>query len=389
MQRIFNKGVSCLSKRGFFTILMLAVALCAGFSLSVQSAQAAGVVKIGWYAPLSGSNAQDGQGGKQGAELARDLINASGGLNGRNLEILFADDKGDPKEGASIATMFTSNKDIIGVVGPFNSSVMLAAAPIYNKAGLCNIGWGVSSPLITTAGPAIYRVQFTDALGGDFVAKWMVKDEGLKNIAVVYENTDYGKGLLDVMNKSVPKYGGTVVATASYMQGQTKDFGSIIASLKEKKPQAIFMGSVYNETALFAVQAKDLGFNAPLFGTDGLFSQGLVDLGGAAVNGLRCFGVYHHEFKEPEVVAFVKAFQKKFNRLPGTWEALSYDATMVMAQAIKTGNAKTRPEVKAALDSFKGYKGATGVIKFDANGDVQKSFSKLVVKDGKFVPYKK
>lgn len=378
-----------MAKKGFISILVLAIALCAGFFLSVQAAQAAGVVKIGWYAPLSGSNAQDGQGGKQGAELARDLINASGGLNGRKLEIIFADDKGDPKEGANIATMFTSNKDIIGVVGPFNSSVMLAAAPIYNKAGLCDIGWGVSSPMITTAGPAIFRVQFTDALGGDFVAKWMVKDEGLKNIAVVYENTDYGKGLLDVMEKSVPKYGGKVVATASYMQGQTKDFGSIIASLKEKNPQAIFMGSVYNETALFAVQAKDLGFTAPLFGTDGLFSQGLIDLGGAAVNGLRCFGVYHHEFKEPEVVAFVKEFQKKNKRLPGTWEALSYDATMVMAQAIKAGNAKSRVDVKAALDSFKGYKGATGVIKFDANGDVQKSFSKLVVKDGKFVPYKK
>lgn len=366
--------------------MTLVAMLVIGFAAAAGAAE---VVKIGWYGPTSGSNAQDGQDGRLGAEIARDLVNAEGGVNGRMVEIVFADDKGDPKEGASIATMFAANKDIIGVAGPFNSSVMLAAAPIYNRAKLANIGWGVSSPMITTAGPYIYRVQFTDSLGGDFVAKWMANDEGMKNVAVVYENTDYGVGLLDVMKKSVPHYGGKIVAEASYMQGQTKDFSSIITSLKQANPDAVFMGSVYNETALFAVQAKDLGFTAPIFGTDGLFSDGLLELGGTAVNDLRCFCVFYHEFEKPAVQKLVKAYREKTGKNPSTWVALSYDSTMAVIEAIRKAEAKTREEVKQSLDNFGVWEGATGKIEFDENGDVKKEFSKIIVKDGKFVPYTK
>ena len=368
------------------SVIMTVTLVIAGFAAVCGAAE---VVKIGWYGPQSGSNAQDGQDGRLGAEIARDIVNAEGGINGRMVEIVFADDKGDPKEGANIATMFAADKDIIGVAGPFNSSVMLAAAPIYNRAKLANVGWGVSSPMITTAGEYIYRVQFTDSLGGDFVAKWMVEDEGFKNVAVVYENTDYGVGLLDVMKESVPKYGGKIVADASYMQGQTKDFSSIITSLKQSSPEAVFMGSVYNETALFAVQAKDLGFNVPIFGTDGLFSDGLLELGGDAVNGVRCFCVFYHEFQRPSVQKLVKAYQEKTGKIPSTWVALSYDSTMAVLEAIRQTEGKTREDVKKGLDNFQIWEGATGKIEFDENGDVKKDFSKIIVQDRKFVPYEK
>ncbi|MDR3255447.1 MAG: ABC transporter substrate-binding protein, partial [Synergistaceae bacterium] len=156
-----------------------------GFAAPVLAAD---TIKLGWYGPVSGAAAQDGQEGRSGAELAVELINADGGINGKKLEIVFADDKSDPKEGANIATMFASNSDIIGVSGPFNSSVMLAAAPIYNRAKLADVGWGVTSPFITTAGDYIYRVQATDALEGDFMSKWIIS-EGYKKVALIYENT--------------------------------------------------------------------------------------------------------------------------------------------------------------------------------------------------------
>lgn len=372
-------------RKGFFPIFMIAIFLC----FVTNACFAVDKVTIGWYGPTSGSNAQDGQDGRIGAEIARDLVNAKGGVNGRQVEIIFADDKGDPKEGANIASMFVSNKDILGVAGPFNSSVMLAAAPIYNKAKLCNVGWGVSSPMITTAGPYIYRVQFTDAMGGDFVAKWMVKDDEHKKIAIIYENTDYGQGLLNVVKASAEKYGADVVTTASYMQGQTKDFSSIIASIKEAKPDAIFMGSVYNETALFAIQAKDLGLNTQIYGTDGLFSNGLLDIGGDAVNGIRCFCVFFHEFNKPAVKTLVEEFNKKYpGKIPSTWTALSYDSTMTILEAIKKTNGKTRADVKKGLDNFGMYNGATGLIQFDENGDVKKEFSKIIVENKQFVPLK-
>ncbi|MDR1884657.1 MAG: ABC transporter substrate-binding protein [Synergistaceae bacterium] len=351
-------------------------------------AEAADTVKLGWYGPVSGAAAQDGQEGRNGAELAMEMINAAGGIGGKMLEIVFADDKSDPKEGANIATMFVSDGSIIGVSGPFNSSVMLAAAPIYNRGKLADVGWGVTSPMITTAGDYIYRVQATDALEGDFMSRWIL-DEGFKKVAIVYENTDYGVGVRDVVRASVAKYGGEIVTEANYVQGQTKDFGSIIASLKQAAPDAVMTGSIYNEGALIISQARDLGFDAPFFGTDGFFSSGLLELGGAAVEGARCCSVFYHEVTSPKVREFIDAYTKKTGKTPGTWAALSYDSINVFAEVIKKTGAGTREEIKKGLDELGSWEGATGVMEFDENGDVNKTLNKLIVKDGKFAIYQK
>jgi branched-chain amino acid transport system substrate-binding protein len=366
-------------------ILAILVFVMAGSAVSMEAAD---TIKIGWYGPVSGAAAQDGQEGRNGAEVAAEIINASGGINGKKLELVFADDKSDPKEGANIATMFVSDKDIIGVAGPFNSSVILAAAPIYNRGKLANVGWGVTSPVITTAGEYIYRVAATDALEGDFMSKWIL-DEGFKKVAIIYENTDYGVGVRDVAREAIKKYGGEVVTEAAYVQGQTKDFGSIIASVKQAAPDAVMCGSIYNEAALVIAQARDLGFEAPFFGTDGFFSAGLLELGGAAVEGARCCSVFYHEVSSPKVKEFIAAYEKKTGKTPGTWAALSYDSVMVFAEAIKKSGATTREEVKKGLDDLGSWEGATGVQEFDENGDVNKQLVKLIVKDGKFAIYQK
>jgi branched-chain amino acid transport system substrate-binding protein len=350
--------------------------------------EASDTIKLGWYGPVSGAAAQDGQEARNGAELAAAVINAAGGINGKKLEIVFADDKSDPKEGANVATMFVSDKDIIGVAGPFNSSVVLAAAPIFNRAKLADVGWGVTSPLVTTAGEYIYRVQATDALEGDFMSKWII-DEDLKKIALVYENTDYGVGVRDVVRKSVKENGGEIVTEASFVQGQTKDFGSIIASLKQVAPDAVMTASIYNEGALIIQQARDLGFDAPFFGTDGFFSQGLLDLGGAAVEGARCCTVFFAETASPKVKDFINAYTEKTGKAPGTWAALSYDSISVFAEVIKKTGAETRADVKKGLDTLGPWEGITGVMEFDENGDVNKVLTKLIVKDGKFAIYEK
>ncbi|MDR3166196.1 MAG: ABC transporter substrate-binding protein [Synergistaceae bacterium] len=374
-----------LGLRKIYTVLTLAILTFVFFGLT-SSIDAAETITLGWYGPTSGAAAQDGQEGRAGAELAVELVNASGGINGKQLVMIYADDKSDPKEGANIATMFVSNKDIIGVVGPFNSSVILAAAPIFNRGKLCDIGWGVTSPLITTAGEYIYRVAPTDAWEADFISKW-IADEGYKKVAFLYENTDYGVGMRDVIRKSLPGYGCEIVFEEPYVQGQTKDFGSIIASLKQAAPDAVFMGAIYNEAALLMTQARDLGFNAPFFGTDGFFSAGLLDLGGGAVEGARCCSAFFTETASPVVREFIDAYVKKFDRTPGNWAAQSYDGVIAYVEALKKSGASTREEVKKALDALGPFEGATGINEFDENGDVRKDLVKLVVKEGKFALY--
>ncbi len=355
---------------------------CPGWS---QTQQESLVVAVA--GPYTGTSAQDGNAIKNGAALAADLLNKKGGINGRKLELIFADDRSDPKEAATVANKLANDKRVLAVIGHFNSSCTLAGAPIYNRAGVIEISAGSTSPAVSKAGPFTKRVIVTDAFQGDFVARWMVKDEGFKKIAILYENDDYGLGLKDVMSDKVPSYGGQVVGVESYYLGETKDFTPYITKLKALNPDALFIGGLYTEAALIAKQASDVGWTPPIFGVDGLYSTALTELGGKAVEGVRVAGFFHPALPDPMVQQFVKDFKAMYNREPGTYEAFGYDAMLVLATAIEKGGAD-RLAVRNFLSTIE-LKGVTGVNTFDEHGDVVKDPIKLIVKDGKFQPYQK
>ncbi len=337
--------------------------------------------------PLTGTSAQDGNAIKNGASLAADLINQKGGINGKKLEIISVDDRSDPKEAATVANKLANDNRVLAVIGHFNSSCTLAGAPIYNRAKIVEISAGSTSPAVSKAGPFTFRVIVTDAFQGDFVARWMVKDEGFKKIAIMYENDDYGLGLKEVMSARVPAYGGQVVSSESYYLGETKDFTPYITKLRALNPDALFIGGLYTEAALIAKQAADVGWTPPIFGVDGLYSSALVELGGKSVEGAKVAGFFHPALPDPLVQQFVKDFKEKYNKEPGTYEAFGYDALLVLATAIEKGG-PDRQAIRNHLTTIK-LKGVTGTNVFDEHGDVAKAPFKLIVKDGAFQPYQK
>lgn len=371
-------------------LLVMAGVLVGLFALGgLNPAHAADAsVTIAVAGPLTGTAAQDGNDIKNGAILAAEAINAKGGIKGKKIELVFEDDRSDPKEAASIANKLANDKKVLAVIGHYNSSCTLAGAPIYNKAHLIEVSAGSTSPAISKAGPYTYRVIVTDAFQGDFVARWMVKDAGYKKIAILYENDDYGLGIKDALAAKVAQYGGQVVGVESYYVGETKDFAPYITKLRALNPDALFIGGLYNEGALIAKQGADVGWTPPIFGVDGLYSPALVQLGGKATEGVRVSGFYHPALTDPMVQTFVKDFKTKFNAEPGTYGAFGYDAMLVLADAVDKASAPTREAVNEALAKTK-VKGVTGLNVFDENGDVIKDPIKLVVKDGKFQPEQK
>lgn len=345
-------------------------------------------LKIGFAGPLTGPCAQDGESMKKGAALAVELVNKAGGIDGKQVEIVFEDDKSDPKEAASVANKYASDKDLLAVIGHYNSSCTLAGAPIYNKAGIVEISGGSSSPAVTQAGPYTFRTITTDAFQGQYLINWAAKDEGFKKIAIVFENTDYGRGLVDIIKAEAPKLGADIVAEEAYILGQTKDFSSIVTKIKNAKPDAIIIGGLYNETALLAKQAARSGLKVPIMGVDGIYSDALIELGGDAVNGVMLTGFFHKSSSSKETQDFIAAYTAKYNEDPGTYAAYTYDAANIVLQAMKNG-AKDRKSVMDYLTTLKDFKGATGITSFDENGDCIKEPLKLIVKDGKFDIYQK
>ncbi|MFY0543826.1 ABC transporter substrate-binding protein [Brevibacillus sp. H7] len=369
-----------------FSLMTALVTGCGNGGSSTTGSSNNESVKIGLAAPLSGSSAEYGEQFKKGAELAVKLVNDAGGINGKKVELDIQDDKGDPKEAANTANKFASDKSILAVVGHFNSSATLAAAPIYNKNKMVEISPSSSSPKVTDAGEYTFRVITTDAFQAQYVADW-TKEEGFKKAAIIYEQTDFGLGLSDVYSKAAKENGIEIVANEAYVAGQTKDFASILTKIKEKQPELLFIGGLYNEAALIAKQSKQLGLDVRFIGVDSLYSDALIKLGGDAVEGVMLPGFFNPNSQNEKTKEFVEAYKKVYNEEPGTYAAYTFDATTIVLEAIKQKGAN-RETIKEYLTTLKGYKGATGVHDFDPNGDVLKEPERLVVKDGKFQPYK-
>ncbi|WP_435922001.1 ABC transporter substrate-binding protein [Paenibacillus sp. DYY-L-2] len=363
----------------------LLVGLLGGCASGSGSKADSDTIRIGLAAPISGTQAQYGQAFKNGAELAAAQVNEAGGIDGKKVEIVVQDDKGDSNEAVNVANKFVSDKSILAVVGHFNSSATLATAPVYNKNKIVEISPSSSAPGVTDAGEYTFRVITTDAFQADYLANW-TKELGYGKVALIYEQSDFGLGLLDVYKKSAPANNVDIVAAEAYNPGD-KDFSTVLTKIKEKQPEAIFIGGFYNEAALIAQQAKKLNLNVDFIGVDSLYSEALLELGKDSVEGFKLIGFFFPGGENAEATKFAEQYQAAYNSKPDTYAAYSYVATSVVLEAIKEKGAD-RESIKTYLETLKDYKGATGVLSFDENGDVITTPSRLTIHDGKFELYK-
>jgi branched-chain amino acid transport system substrate-binding protein len=349
-------------------------------------------VRVAFVGPTTGPGSADLLLAAKGAELAVNQRNAQGGIcDGRKIAMEYSDDKADPKEAAVVATKLTGDKGILGVLHGWNSSAVLAAAPIFNEVGLVQVDYYGVSPSIREAGPYTFRVIPTGDLMARYLADWMVNGEGYKKIAGFYENTDFGKGLYDVFAVAVKEFGGEIVANEAVLMDQ-KDFSAILAKFKAASPDAVVIFGQYEAAAFFQKQAPDVGFNAPLYGSDGIFAPELINLGGAAVEGVHSVSAYTVDSPDPYVANFVKDFRAAFNTDPNNGAGYTYDAMVVLLDGLNGGGCSREGAMKWLTTNVKDKPGVTGKISFDEKGDrlfQQALYQKLIVKDGKFIPYVK
>ena len=385
MVRMKNKTAWCL----VLTVLLGVALIAGGCSSGAQSGSGTGTIRIGWVAPLTGSVAADGQQMLNGAQLAAKQINAAGGIGGKQIVLVPQDDKSDPKEAADIATKFSADSSLVAVLGNYNSSCVLAEAPIMDQAQLPMIHVGTSPVFTTQDNPYLFRISMTDAFQGSFVTQWMYS-EGQNDVAILYENDDYGNGLKDTVKNEMGTLGGKVAGIWSYEQGKTTDFTSLLTSVKSSGANVLFIGGLYTEGALICEQMQQLGMNLPVYGTDGLYETDLIKLGGAAVEGVRVSGLFLPNDTNPKVASFVSAYKAAYNDTPGTYAALDYDAMNLLAQTI-TSVGTDHSKIQAYLAGMTTpFTGVTGNLTFDQHHDAQRpSVNKLVVKNGQWVLYQK
>jgi branched-chain amino acid transport system substrate-binding protein len=363
--------------------IVLCVALFAGFCLAFTLPSfAATKVKIGLAHPITGPSSNDGQMARDGAILAFELAKNRPEFKPYELLYLSEDDKSDPKDAAAIANKFAGDPEIFAVIGNYNSSCTLAAAAILTKAGIVQISACSSSPKITGYSKYLFRTNPTDKIVGANIVNW-AKEMGFKKIAVVYESSDFGKGLQHIYMDLWPGQPGyEILANEAYLPGSTLDLTPILTKIKQSKAEAVLLGSLYNEASLMGKQAKQLRIEIPFFGDVSQHTNALLELGGKAVEGWRVVGAMDASSKDELTVTFLQNFEKRFGHAPNTFAAQAYDAMNIIMQGL-VKNGTDREKLADYVATVKNFPGVTGKLTFE-KGDVEKQLFRFIVENGQF-----
>jgi branched-chain amino acid transport system substrate-binding protein len=380
---------SFVLRRSSFVLAVLALLLAACDSGPQPTPNFTGVVKVGVAAPYTGDTADGGIQIWQGAQLAADEANAQGGILGKKIEIVPADDAANPGKAQEIASGLVA-QGVVAVVGHKDSGVSIPASVVYNAAGIVQITPTSSNPTLTEQGfDTVFRVCPVDKTQGPVLAEFMIETQGLTQIAVIYANTAYGLGLRDEFERRAGELGVTPLASEQITRGD-KDFAATLQRIQPFSPQAIFYAGSLPEAIIIVQQMKEFGIKATFVGGDALFQPEFIVSTGSAAEGAYISSFFPDMLKAGGQAEknWVAQYRETFKRNPGGNSSGGYVAALAIFQAMKNANSTDPAQVKTALKSLD-MDSFIGRIAFDQKGDLQDQREHLRlfhVKEGAFVP---
>lgn len=350
--------------------VVAACALIAG----TAHAQDVQVVKIAHAGPVSGGIAHIGKDTENGVRLAVEDLNAQAlVIGGKKIkfELAAEDDAGDPRQATAVAQKLCDQK-VAGVVGHLQSGTSIPASAVYAKCDMPHITASASNPDLTKPGhKTTFRLIANDNALGAALALFGADHLKIKTVAIIDDRTAYGQGVASVFKATALQKGVKVVGE-EFTNDKATDFMAILTSIKNKKPDAIFYGGLDAQAGPMLRQMEQLGLSGvKYFGGDALCTEKLPELASKtqALKNVTCATGGASVDKMQGGADWKKRYDAKF---PGQFQIYSpyaYDATMVLADAMKRANS-VDPRVFNAFISKTEYKGVTANIAFTSKGEL-------------------
>ena len=364
-----------------------ALAMVAG-AVMAQDTQ---VIKIGHVGPVSGPQAHYGKDNENGARMAIDELNTQNiVINGKKIkwEIQAEDDAADPKQGTAAAQKLCDAK-VAGVVGHLNSGTTIPASKVYNDCGIPHVTGAATNPALTKPGyKTTFRIIANDNALGAGLAHYAADALKLKRIAVIDDRTAYGQGVADVF-KATAKKAGVQIVDEQFTTDKATDFMAILTAIKSKNPDGVFFGGMDPQAGPMLRQMEQLGMaNVKYFGGDGICTTEIAKLAGGAktLGNVVCAEGGASIQKMPGGTAWKAKYDAKYPNQFQVYSPYTYDATMLLADAMKRANSWD-PKVYIPKLKESNYKGVTSNIQFEPNGELKNAAITLYVyKDGKKTP---
>ncbi|MCL2437613.1 MAG: branched-chain amino acid ABC transporter substrate-binding protein [Coriobacteriia bacterium] len=355
---------------------------------------------IGFGGPISQGAVSFGQGALNATRLAVDQANASD--EARDLGIQFrvveGDDQSDPSLAPQVAGALISERDLVGVVGHFNSGVTDPAGLVYNEHGVVQISYGSTRPDLTHMGREnFFRTCATDALQGPTAADsaWEL---GFRTAVLIDDSSPYGEGLAAAFKEQWEEIGGEILLEERTAQ-QESDFAPVVTRVNAADPDFVFFAGTYDSSsgagALFARQLKDGGVEAPMMGGDGIQVDGFITEAGPQSEGTIATKPGMPIEDMPEGAAFISDFEAEFGEAPGGFDAFAFDAANAIINAVfevaetdGVDSVATPAGRRAIIEVVAGneFPGVTGPVSFDENGDSANPIvSTFLVYDGEWI----
>lgn len=347
-------------------------------------------IKVGGVLEMTGGSASFGISSKNGIDLALKKINEKGVLGGKKLSLVVADTKSEASEATNAMQKVISQDKVVAVIGPNQSSAVIAAGAINNGSKVVDITPMGTNPDVTVdpktkkVKPYSFRTCFIDPFQGTVMASFASNELKVKKAAIYIDNTsDYAKGLAQFFKENFIKNGGQVVIEEAYLQKDT-DFKSTLTKIKAAQPDFIYIPGYYQEVGLIVKQAREMGITVPMAGGDGWDSAKLPEIAGkAALENTFFSSLYSPDDTSDLNKEFVAEYKKAYNTNPDVFAALAYDSTLLVAKAIEDAGSADPAKIAEAMAKIKGFKGVSGEVTFNEEHNPIKSAVIIEHKDGK------
>ncbi|OUD16313.1 ABC transporter substrate-binding protein [Thioflexithrix psekupsensis] len=372
-----------------YFLLLYSVLLALITPLSLSHANPVEPIKIGAIYGLTGAASGTNVNYLRGTELAVEYLMEKGGLLGRPIELIAFDNESTPL-GSRQAAMDAIAAGVVAVVGPSWSSHAMIIGPILNQAKIPMIASNATHENVTKGLDYVFRSCFTDSFQGAVMATFARETLNAKTAVVLTNvNSEYSLGLLDIFSRIFTEHSGQILWKGEYQEKQV-DFADILLPIKEFNPDVIYLPGHYRDTIFILKQAYQLGIKNLFLGADGMLGGRLSDYEPVeSIEGVFFSTHWHPDIDTPISQDFKQRYLAKYPGVVPSGVANSFDAVLILADAITRANSTESEKIRVALTETNQLPVATGAISFDEHGDpLNKSVVILRVEKGELKLFK-